>query len=87
MEEGGLGRVCVCVGGGGGGVLRCDAMEVGEGGGWEGWTRGRFKPPGGGGWTMVVLERGVGVSEGVKLVRPRTTLNTMKLSPQNSFGE
>ena len=51
--------------------------------------RGGFKLTGGRGWTMAVLrgdgaDGGGGVTEGIRL---RTALYTMKLSPQNSFGE
>ena len=57
----------------------------------DGRGRRRFKSTGIGGWTMGVLGRGGadGVGEGRDdkggggLLRLRTTLNTMKLSPQN----
>ena len=54
---------------------------------WESWTREGSKTPS---WRRVevclrVRERAV--TEGVKLLRLRTNLNTLKLSPQNCFGE
>ena len=37
------------------------------------------------GWRGVI--KGGGVDKGVKLLRLRTALHTLKLTPQNSFGE
>ena len=53
---------------------------------WESWTREGSKTPS---WEegKSVFGGARAVTEGVKLLRLRTNLHTLNLSPQNSFGE